>query len=274
MDTDPPSTSPLETPPAASPFSPEPEQPRLGIIHFMVWTACAAVYFSIVRTAQLGFAEKVPVDGLMFAWLGQGVGAGAALGGLVLFAARRYRGPRFPTQPGETLLVLLGVGVVIEFVRYLASFLMVAALTADPNSAPMPFRFDGSSQSLLLTVVAIVQGALSVFLFVLYIIAVVRTKILRWRLYFLTVIITPVLYFLAAPAAGLLGRPSVWLVLLFSGVTHLILTAVLLAVVSADAYQKLRYRWTHWLGVAVALWGGVFALIILVWTILSLDLPY
>jgi len=46
-----------------------------------------------------------------------GIGSGAALAGLLLFASRPSRGFRFPQHPGEYLWVLLGFGVAIRLLN-------------------------------------------------------------------------------------------------------------------------------------------------------------
>lgn len=88
MDSDPITPPPSEPSPPGSPFACEPEQPRLGIIHLMVWTAFAAVYFSLISTVRRAFDS--PEDAVDIAiWVAYGVGASAALAGLPLAAVRR-----------------------------------------------------------------------------------------------------------------------------------------------------------------------------------------
>ena len=70
-----------------SPFAPdyhlsEPADPRLGIVHLLVATACVAIYLGLEQTAR---------------------------GGLLLWVARRLRGMPFPRHPGEYMLVVEGI---------------------------------------------------------------------------------------------------------------------------------------------------------------------
>jgi hypothetical protein len=217
----------------------EPREPRLGILHILIGTACVAVYLGLIQTVRHGLGTVAHVAGtgtgivLAAMRLLQGVGSGSALGGLVLWATRRTRGRPFPKHPGEYLLVVLGISSLLGLVLgFVISQMMESA----------PFRSWERAISLYNLVVAIVWiwGAL-----------VLRAR--RWRAFF----------FLAA-AFELLSC-----VLLWAGVAHtgawrlplyVLVPVVLAVVVVKDHRQGLRYPWTHWLGVGVQMWIALVAL--------------
>ena len=249
MDSDVPPASPLEAPPG-SPFRPEPEQPRLGIIHLLGWTACVAVHFSVIQAIRRpGYA---PALSSLVLLVGVGIGRATALSGLVLLAARRYRRLPFPRQPGETLLVLLGIGAALHHVETLL--------------------YIGRAQIAL----SVVRTLGILLLAVLFLLAAARTSIPRWRAYFVTVLVAgairallPLLLFrLLSPVNNSLRT---WFPLL-SRLPWFLPGAVLLFVALKDARQRPRYEWTHWLGIGVALWNGLMGVMSSVratWLLLS-----
>ncbi len=92
-----------------------PQEPRLSIMHLLVWTACVAVYFSFIRTrAQYVQAQYTSGPGV-FPVL-YGLGFGTALAGLVLLASRRLRGFPLAKHPGEYLLLSAGASLVFVVV--------------------------------------------------------------------------------------------------------------------------------------------------------------
>ncbi len=87
------------------------EQPRLGIIHLMLWTAGTALLLSIVP--YLRRSEMFGVSGgganALAAYLGVwAITNGPAVASLGIFFWRRRQNIPFPTQPGEWLLLLFG----------------------------------------------------------------------------------------------------------------------------------------------------------------------
>jgi len=107
------------SPEPSSPGSPFAREPQLGIIHLMVWTACTAVYFSLYRVMVPDDSARVSV--LTYVDLSKGIGAGAALGGLLLYVARRYPWTHW-----------LGVGVNLFFGA--TNLVMALAMTLFPNA--------------------------------------------------------------------------------------------------------------------------------------------
>ena len=85
----------------------EPPKPRLSILHLMVWTGLIAAMIGLFRGLCL-LLPRSPSAGEMVVLSLLAVYSGMALGGIVLLALRRFRGMRFPTEPGEWLLVVQG----------------------------------------------------------------------------------------------------------------------------------------------------------------------
>ena len=71
-------------------------EPRLGILHLLGATTCVAVYLGLAQTAQLITADLADrADGNVVyegSAVLHGLGSGIALGGLLLWMARRRRG--------------------------------------------------------------------------------------------------------------------------------------------------------------------------------------
>lgn len=222
-----------------SPFTPdfalaaEPEQPRLGIVHFLVWTACAAVYLGLMRfvSSLHTLGGQVPVSTALYA-----LPMGASLGGLLLWVARRARGLRFPRHPGEYLLVVIGLQVFVHLALGIPFW--IAALCGDsgPGSATYHLILLGS-------------GVAAALFFAW---AAVRVNIRRWRWFFLVGVAGVLL-----PAGVFVTvRVSPYLAMfVLSGATRysarLAIDLWLLGIVIKDHVEGRRYPWTHWLGVAV-----------------------
>ena len=243
-------------PPPDSPFAREPEQPRLGIIHLMVWTTCAAVYFSLISTLRRAFES--PDDGVDIAlWVAYGLGSSAALGGLPLAASRRWRGLPYPGQPGETLLLLLGVGAATNMLGYL---LVMLAYSDDWSDS-------GISTGLYVGFTC----CNVLFLGVLYLIAVVRTKSLRWRLFFVAKPLVVVITYVLPVAITSFFATMRWYAI-FSHGPEILLSAFLVGIAAKDFREhvltRVQYRWTHWLGIAVQLWSGAVLIVYAIWSTL------
>ena len=210
--------------------TPEREQPRVGIRHLLVWTACVAVYFCLTRPAHDAF--QGPDAPFPLFWLLHGVGAGTALGGLLLWAARRRQGLPFPSQPGEWILILHGLVTVVRITgAVLLAF--VAPLATATNCY------------------AITLSLADWIAIALYLIAATRVKTRRWRI-----------GLIALAVINLVG---------WNPFDALLSIAVLAAVVLPDVRQGVRWRWTHWLGVAIESWTCTTILILAVWRVLFLN---
>lgn len=222
------------------------EEPRLGIRHFLVWTACVAVYmgctrmlFGAIRSPDLPSQEiDIPsaVRGAII-----GVGSGTALAGLVLLVARRLRGLAFPKYPGEYLLVVSGLVQGMQLVSMSLSWLLFAP------GRPLDLGWTPSLGVLF----ALGFLALNV---AVYLWAVVRVKERLWRIYLLAAMAeyfaVPLLFMMMRPAVGHSAHQF----------TQIAVGGILLAAACIDHFQGKRYPWTHWLGVALHLWFAATAL--------------
>ena len=95
----------------ASPDTP----PRLSVGHLLLLTACYALCLSVVRsqaTAEPGLVGALLV--CVFA-----LGPGTAWAGCAVFLWRRWRGARWPVEPGHWLLVVMGAQAALEVILQL-----------------------------------------------------------------------------------------------------------------------------------------------------------
>ena len=230
---------PDPSPSTSARASTEPHEPRLGIVHILVGTACVAIYLGLAQTVRhgLGTVAHPEMTGrgivLAAARLLQGAASGTALGGLVLWVTRRMRRTPFPKHPGEYLLVVRGISSVLFLVL---DFVILQTIK------PAPVHARERAISLFNLIVAMVW---------IWAMLVVRAR--RWRA-----------FFFVAAAFELLSC-----VLLWAGVAHrgawrhalyTLVPVVLAVVVVKDHRQGLRYPWTHWLGVGVQMWIALVAL--------------
>jgi hypothetical protein len=237
---------------------PPPEPPRLGISHLLILTACVAAYMGVDRTLTAAYLDadfQVTAGAFDTAtatvW---GIGGGAALAGIVLFVARRFRRLPFPVHPGEYLLVLVGFAVACRCART-AAVLLHLHLEQDGNYHLSSSYF--AWHYALLAVYALI------FLWV-----VVRVRIPRWRLFFLTM---PASYLVCrVPLHGLLRLlgPSMYLGVLADAGAKLPVAVVLAVVVLKDHLDGRRYPWTHWFGVGTRFWLDAVTVVAAAWSVL------
>lgn len=226
--------------PSSTPGGPpeELDPPRIGVVHLVVWTAGVAVYLSLERARGQMFGPSPPFSGTLLeigSSILESLAYGAALAGLLLWAARRWRGLPFPKHPGEYLLAVVGLN---QALRFLYVFL----------------AYPVTNERLTL-VTALMHGyhALQCLVLVWPLLAV---KSRRWRVFFGTLLASHILLFLhiALPVRVLL-TPAISPGLLVSSIVlHVAADAILLAIVLKNRWEGIRYPWTHWLGVAVRLW--------------------
>ena len=228
------------------PVRPQPEPPRLSILHLMVWTACAAVYFSFFRICQNALEPLGGTSGLAsqkVPWLVFGVGRATALAGLVLLVARRLRGVPFLKHPGEKLWALAGLSAVFALVRQALLIVVLSRVSEFPGSA---YALAISLTSALTTLVMLA----------LYVWAAVASKGWHWRVYFIAAVLLPV-------AAALLGallavrirQPEA--VFVPAGAAYIVNAGILLRAGIVDHRRRIRYPWSHWVGVALELWSAL-----------------
>ncbi len=121
------------------------EQPRLGIIHLMLWTAGTAIVLTIDRIAQdLVPEESSPLDSIR-PWMSAAwaVVIGPAIATWAVLIRRRLRGIRFPTQPGEWLLLVSGASYVFS---QLCTTIGQLTQDADATQARLPLLWFAVSQ--------------------------------------------------------------------------------------------------------------------------------
>lgn len=203
----------------------------------LVWTACAAVYLSLTQSLpQFPVASQRQLP-ILFTALGS-LGGGAALGGLVLLVVWRRRGILFPVYPGEYLLVVLGLELLLGFalqgIGSLERFVSAQSSTPSPLIAVLAMVFT----------FAYVVGEFSIVLW-----AIRNVSISRWRVFFISMLAS---YFLCCGVGTLPIAAIPYGVILLP-------TLVLLAVVFQDRKERKEYPWSHWVGVAASLWGAAIA---------------
>lgn len=132
-DVDPPVESPLDDAPdgaAAKPMAAMADPP-LSILHLLIWVGIVAVLLGLwdlldrlqPKSARLLIEDwkKLPISMILRTM--SVAAAGAEIGGLLMFFARRRRGIVFPVQPGEWLLVMFGAADLFDLLYYYSSLL-------------------------------------------------------------------------------------------------------------------------------------------------------
>lgn len=258
MDSDPIGTPPAEPSPPGSPFARQPEQPRLGIIHLMVWTACTAGCLSIYRVLHLlVFPDKAGELDLSETsqMVSSGIGIGAAWGGLLLFVRRRYRGLPFPVHPGEILLIAIGIHALLSLAWGAIMFSISHAMGWDTASLPWSFWILWTCGNN--TIAGLV-----------FLVAALKNKNARWRPFFFSCV--------ALYAVSFFEPWMLWWVshgFLVFRCLYFVPGLFLLWIVIKDLYRTERYPWTHWLGVGVSFLGDAVQLVRLLAAIVTGDLP-
>ena len=244
---------------AGTPLADRPEPPRLGILHLMVLTACVALWMGILRALALATGGDLSTLGSdsyqAMAGSLYGIGGGAGLAGLILFFARRLRGFRFPVHPGEYLLVISGISNTLW-------------LAINPVYVWIAHRgISGQPSMWVFWSVALAAFAINAAVFVW---ALVRVKIRRWRIFLLSI-----------PVCHLAGYGLMWMSVriaspgpmfyVIQNVAPLAAAVVLLIVVIQDHLEGKRYPWSHWMGIALRLWLAVVGIVSSLWLILTWD---
>jgi hypothetical protein len=230
----------LEQPASPLPTLDSSPEPRLGILHLLVWTACVAVYCGLAQS--LGLNERNPDAFDMTLSVLRSLGVGAALGGVLLWAARRRRGLAFPVHPGEYLLVVKGI-----------------------NIACLVLFYGGAKRSGLLDLHSLlIWRCLTILLNLIYGAALAwaihRVKASRWRLFF--IILGADLCSCCVSGLLSLGYQSLTVL------GDIVLVGVLLK----DRADGLRYPWPHWVGIGTKLWLSTIAAISIVRIVLTYNL--
>lgn len=238
------SSAESQTPPAPDPY--QGGEPRLGIIHLLVWTACVAMVLGSDQTFSAVFSHGQDKSGVILARGLAALGSGAGLGGLFLWGWRRRHGRPFPRHPGEYLLVVIGLSAIL-------SMLMEGVLCA----LVVPVKEAIPSTSWLLPVWtcsdALACGAM-------YSVAAWCVTAWRWKAAFLVCLTVTIL------------RTLISLLDAYSSVSWLVVSlptdlAILIAIL-IDLRHRLRFPWPHWLGIVIFYWDTIVSL---VWMLLRLN---
>jgi hypothetical protein len=221
-------------------------RPRLSILHLLVWTALVAVAMGVDTFATRLYSPADPVAARE--WMQRTVApdqmvarsvramlTGAGLGGLLMYFARRRRGIPFPVEPGEWLLVVLGVD----------GFAQLCSVAARP-------LISGSSSYLgVYFALLIVESLVPV---VGYLLPVWFGKLRGpWRRFFRAAVILAGIWLMMMIAFALtqLGF-AYWAVggLRWIYLAMLILCAVFFGVAALNDFRKPAQRgWVHWAGI-------------------------
>jgi hypothetical protein len=231
-----------ESPPAAEPASPllltgapAGPDPRLGIIHLLMGTACVAVYLGTEQWLAL-LPKKRSLLGMLVApriEIG-GISAGLALAGLILWAVRRQRGRVFPKYPGDVLWIALGLMATLPMITFWALYLFREESRALQETL------------LLLYVAAMISALVGLFRW-----GTRRTNVRRWKVLFGLSVVNWAGWTVASAGAVLYHE-----ILL---IPLLIAWMLAFAVVMRDLQGRDGDPWTEQLPVALAL-GAIFCL--------------
>lgn len=104
--------------------------PPLGIIHLLGWTGLVAFVLAVQRLLPVANVMWIPVLGPCLR-LGNATVIGAALGSLCIAARRRGAGIAFPTQPGEWILIVLGLEYLVNVVAVRTIIHLISPLQSD-----------------------------------------------------------------------------------------------------------------------------------------------
>ena len=220
-------------------------EPRLSILHLLGAMTSVAVYFGLVETIRLiavqsGYPPD-PSTVLRVSPVLYGLGRGLALGGLLLWFARRRRAVPFPRYPGEYMLLVQATICLLFLARgCLACSLSVISEQGRPVL----------SLALYSTMMSHVTDLIRALIWT---VAGLRIRMRRWRTLFF-------LYAAATLLVGLLTCGGIARLGAAFCVPELLVTIVLVVIVVRDHRQGTRYPWSHWLGVAICFWVALLNL--------------
>ncbi len=210
-----------------SPFAHDPE-PRLGIVHLMGWTGFTAAFMGLhqfLLSTVPGISDSPGYGISQLAW---GLGAGIAVGSLLMMVLRRRRRICFPAHPGEFLLVLHGLAFVVSSATWGA----MMAIVGFRNPWSILLALFVSQSAVIFTAIWAFQ----------------RAHQRHWRVFFVSFVVLTVLQH----AVQLALPPWYW----FPAWMPIWLTMVGLLgyAVLVDRRTGERRPWTHWLGITLQVW--------------------
>lgn len=194
---------------------PEADVPRLGIRHLMLWTACCGLFLGIERALFVGDDGSFSrFQSPVYVW--HCVYNGAALTACLLWVPWKRAGIRFPSEPGEWLLILAAVFFVVSF--------GTRAILASPLQLYWPIGESVATCWLFLVPFCLARAPN------------------RWETAFALFLARDILVVLAIIVFSWgieLDYGQIWFPI-----------CVLSLVVALDLKSRTRYRWTHWVGVS------------------------
>ncbi|MBN2473941.1 MAG: hypothetical protein JXB62_05005 [Pirellulales bacterium] len=207
-----------------------------------------AFYLGVLR-GTTSLEQQAPSGHLWAFRVLAGLGTGTALGALVLWTARHYRGLPFPKHPGEYLWLVHGAaGLVMAAACALLQLFNSLQLTQTDTLTPD-----------VLILHSLPTGAAALA----FLIAAVRLPIRRWRVFLLLAFATELLWILSLFSSWMWAFYEVlhW----SNRLLYFLCNGVLVTIVIMDLLQRRRYPWTHWVGIAINLWLCVIALAFQIW---------
>ncbi len=228
----------------ASAQPPSTASPRQGIIHLMVWTTCVAVHLAVRNMLATPFEpSELPVGYGLLAVL-QAIGGGAALAGVVLLVSRRFRRMAFPIYGGEFLLVVLGLDYV--FHKVWTGIFFVVAYSFLPS-----LRGETTWMVAYLLPVRLAPVALCLW-------PIVRLRDRLWRTWFAMYMAARALIMCSQYVSWTRGPSALSQVAPALGV---LAAAVFIGALIRDWLHRRQFPWTHWAGLALAVWMGVSSVV-------------
>lgn len=216
---------PSDTPPA---------KPRLSVVHLLVWTATSAMMMAVLRVPNSRAQDFQFIDAYT---IGFSIYGGIVVGGVLMWIARRCRQMRFPTEPGEWLLVAQGSVVSLFSIGTVLDRLIV-----DDDWAYIPMW---------------------VLIFATGLLPIIFCR--QGRVWFVFFLLLFLIY--ALPLIVVLGKPGleaieyfVWAQMLMIGASPLFIATGL----ATDWWYGVRRGWVHWIGVATAIFFVLFHLALII----------
>lgn len=216
-------------------------KPRLSILHLMVWTATSAAMMALIRVPPEK-AATAPVALIMLAALA--MYCGAAIGGVLMWAARKRRGTAFPTEPGEWLLLIQG-----ECVIYFVLLYYLLQIIPSKSLVYIEWLF-----ALLFALGFAAIGVVPAILFA-------GENDETWKLFLVLLAVL----FCFIPLTAIFPP-----LLVFFGIVLVAAIFTFAIAFAADIRRRPKRGWVHWTGAVSMIFFGCFALFCIVATLLAI----
>ncbi len=211
----------------------------------MVWMTCVAVHFAMESTFQALFPAQMTAEESFFRkavlGLAGGVYYGTALAGVVLLAVRRLARQAFPVHPGEFLWVVGGLSYLFRWIGI--SIVLIVWWILEAHDFSTTWVVVNNLPPELLRI------ALCCW-------AIVRLTDILWRswwgLYLACCVLGTCTALVVWSGLGSYAVNYYWYRLV--PVVGAAIATVFLAAVLRDWKRRRHYPWTHWAGIALAVW--------------------